>query len=228
MSSPEETITSLASKVNQLRGLYGFDTVKYFTFPSREDVFLRLSNPESSDCGVTAHVALKDGCFGIRSCPVFHNRVDLLGRRGSKADLLSQVIKWFQDNKAKLPLSYKEEKIYINLKAKIQSSEFQDQQFAEEFEAFISSEAKIRGHLVSKDRVGVVVSGKTLESAISNDIAQLGTTDENNGRGIKRAREEDTDMPGGDVEVPRKLSKQGIKRAARRAKVMAIMADAEE
>ncbi|TGO28918.1 hypothetical protein BPAE_0021g00430 [Botrytis paeoniae] len=220
MSLPEETVESLAGKVNQLRGLYGFETVKYFTSPSHEDIFLRLSNQEGSDSGVTAHMGLKGGCFGIRSCPVFHNRVDLLGRRESKADLLSQVMKWFQDNSAKRPMSYKEEKLYISLKAKIQSSEYQDQQFADEYETFINNEAKIRGHLVSKDRVGVVV--------LEQHRTLLDTTDKNNGRGIKRAREEDADTPGGDVEVPRKLSKQGRKGAARRTKAMTILADSQD
>lgn len=96
MSSPEKVIESLAGKVNHLRGLYGFQTVKYFTSPPDEDVFLRLSSQESGDCGVTAHLGLKNGCFGIKGCSVFKNRVDLLGRRESKADLYSQVIKWFQ------------------------------------------------------------------------------------------------------------------------------------
>ncbi|KAF5868670.1 uncharacterized protein Bfra_012318 [Botrytis fragariae] len=175
MSSPEEIFKSLAGKVNQLRGLYGFDKVKYFTSPSHEDVFLHLSNQEGRDCGVTAHMGLKDGCFGIRSCPVFHNRVDLLGRRESKADLSSQVIKWFQDNSAKLHFSHKEEKLLTR----------------------------------------------------RSNLSQLDTTDNNNGRGMKRVREEDTDTPDGDVDVPRKLSKQGRKRAARRSKVMAILADSQ-
>ncbi|KAF7888567.1 uncharacterized protein EAF02_003108 [Botrytis sinoallii] len=191
----------LAGKVNQLCGLYGFETVKYFTSPTCENVFLNLTNQEGSDCDVTANMGLKDGCFGIRGCPVFKNRVDLLGRRESKADLFSQVIKWFQDNSAKLPMSYKEEKLYIT---------------------------KIRGHLVSKDRVGVVVSGTTSNSGLPNDIAQLHITDNNTGRGIKRAREEDTDMPDGDVEVPRKLSKQGRKRAARRTNILAIVAGSQD
>ncbi|TGO51089.1 hypothetical protein BCON_0169g00170 [Botryotinia convoluta] len=221
MSSPEKIIDSLAGKVNKLCGVYGFDTVTYYTSPSHGDVFLRLSNQEGSDCGVTAHMGLKGGCFGIRSCPVFNNRVDLLGRRESKAGLLSQ------DNSAKLPMSYKEENLYINLKAKIQSSESQDQQFVDEHETFINDEAKIRDHLVSQDRVGFVVSGTKSDSIMSNDIAQLDTTDNNIGRGIKRAREEDTGTPGGDNEVPRKLSKQGRKRAARRAKAIEIMTDSQ-
>ncbi|KAF7902410.1 hypothetical protein EAF00_002313 [Botryotinia globosa] len=227
MSSPEKAIETLAGKVNQLRGLYGFETVKYFTSPPNEDIFMRLSDHESSDCGVTAHMGLKDGCFGLRGCPVFNNRVDLLGRRGSKADLYFQIIKWFQDNSARLPMSYKDEKLYITLKAKIQSPESQDQQFAEEYEAFLNDKAKIRLHTASQDRVGVVVSETKLESSNSSDIAQLDTTDNNNGRGIKRDREEDADMPDGDVEVPRKLSKQGRKRAARRAKVIAVVAESQ-
>ncbi|KAF7934419.1 hypothetical protein BELL_0442g00020 [Botrytis elliptica] len=228
MSSPEKVMASLAGKVNQLRGLYGFETVKYFTSPTCEDVFLNLTNQEGSDCGVTANMGLKDGCFGIRGCPVFKNRVDLLGRRESKADLFSQVIKWFQDNSAKLPMSYKEEKLYISLKAKMQCSGDQDQKFADEYETFMINEAKTRGHLVSKDRVGVVVSGITSNSGLPNDIAQLRITDNNTGRGIKRAREEDTDMPDGDVEVRRKLSKQGRKRAARRANILAIVAGSQD
>ncbi|KAF7961112.1 hypothetical protein EAE96_000779 [Botrytis aclada] len=222
MSSPEEIISSLASKVNQLRGIYGFETVKYFTSPSHEDVFLRLSNHESDDCGVTVHIGLKGGCFGIRRCPVFENRVDLLGRRGSKADLFSQILRWFQDNSAMLPMSYKEEKLYISLKTKIQSSASQDQSFADEYEAFINNKVQFRDHLVSQDQAGVAVSVTKSDSTNSNDIAQLDTTDNNNGRGIKRAREEDTDTPGADVEVPRELSKQGRKRAARRAKAIPI------
>ena len=35
-------------------------------------------------------------------------------------------------------------------------------------------------------------------------------------------------MPGGDVEVSRKLSKQARKRAARRANALAIMADSQD
>ncbi|KAK6612084.1 hypothetical protein ACHAPF_004361 [Botrytis cinerea] len=228
----EESVNSLANKVNELRGFYGFETVKYYTSLSNKDVFLRLPNQESSDCGVTAYMGLKGGCFGIKSCPVFSNRVDLLGRRASKADLFSQAIKWFQENSAKLPMSYKEEKLYIALKAKVHSSESQDQQFVEEYETFISNQAKIRDHLVSQNRVGVVVSGAKSNSSISNDTAQnslpLDTTNNNNGRGRKRAREEDTDMPGGDVEVSRKLSKQARKRAARRANALAIMADSQD
>ncbi|KAM0196448.1 hypothetical protein ACHAPC_000163 [Botrytis cinerea] len=229
----EESVNSLANKVNELRGFYGFETVKYYTSLSNKDVFLRLPNQESSDCGVTAYMGLKGGCFGIKSCPVFSNRVDLLGRRASKADLFSQAIKWFQENSAKLPMSYKEEKLYIALKAKVHSSGSQDQQFVEKYETFISNQAKIRDHLVSQNRVGVVVSGAKSNSSISNDTAQnslpLDTTNNNNnGRGIKRAREEDTDMPGGGMEVPRKLSKQARKRAARRANALAIMADSQD
>ncbi|TGO55522.1 hypothetical protein BOTNAR_0243g00020 [Botryotinia narcissicola] len=228
MSLPEKAIETLAGKVNQLRGLYGFETVKYFTSPPNEDVFIRLSVQESSDCGVTAHMGLKDGCFGLRGCPVFKNRIDLLGRRGSKADLYSQIIQWFQDNSARLPMSYKEEKLYITLKAKMQSSNSQDQQFAKEYEAFLNDKVKIRVHTASQDRVGVVVSETKSESSNSRIIPQLHTTDNNNGRGIKRDREEDADMAGGDVEVPRKLSKQGRKRAARRAKVIAVVADSQD
>ncbi|TEY29595.1 hypothetical protein BOTCAL_0931g00020 [Botryotinia calthae] len=232
MSWPEESINSLANKVNELRGLYGFVTVKYYTSPSNEDVILRLPNQQSGDCGVTAYMGLRGGCFGIKSCPVFSNRVDLLGRRNSKADLFSQAIKWFQENSAKLPMSYKDEKFYISLKAKVHSSGSQDQQFAEEYETFISNQAKIRDHLVSQNRVGVVVSGAKSDSSISNDTAQnslpLDTTNNNNGRGIKRAREEDTDMPGGDVEFSQKLSKQARKRAAIRANALAIMADSQD
>ncbi|TGO18589.1 hypothetical protein BTUL_0009g01090 [Botrytis tulipae] len=228
MSSPEKGIKTLAGKVNQLCGLYGFEMVKYFTSPPNEDVFMRLSDQQSGDCGVTAHMGLKNGCFGLRSCPVFKNRVDLLGRRGSKADLYSQVIQWFQDNSARLPMSYKEEKLYISLKAKIQSSESQDQEFAEEYEAFLNGEAKVRVHIASQDRVEVVVPETKLESSNSSDIAQLDTTDNINGRGIKRDREEDADMPDGDVEVPRKLSKQGRKRAKRKAKVIAVVAESQD
>ncbi|TGO39916.1 hypothetical protein BHYA_0045g00100 [Botrytis hyacinthi] len=209
MSSPEKSIETLAAKVNQLGGLYGFETVKYFTSPPNEDVFLHFSNQESSDCGVTAHMGLKDGCFGIRGCPVFKNRVDLLGRRESKADLFSQVIKWFQS------------------KAKIQSSKSQNQRFAEEYETFINDEAKIRVYTTSQNRVGAVASGTKSDSTNSSDIAQPDITKNNDGRGIKRARDEDTDMPNGDVEVPRNLSKQGRKRAARRANVIAVVADSQ-
>ncbi|THV51079.1 hypothetical protein BGAL_0124g00090 [Botrytis galanthina] len=227
MSSPGKVIESLAGKVNQLRGLYGFQTVKYFTSPPDEDVFLRLSSQESGDCGVTAHLGLKDGCFGIKGCPVFKNRVDLLGRRESKADLYSQLIKWFQDNSARLPMSYKEEKLYVSLRAKIQSSGSQDQQFAEEYETFINKEAKIRGHTASQARVGVVASEVKSDSSNSRDVAQPDINENNDGRGIKRAREEDTDMPDDDVKVPRKLSKQGRKRAARRSEVIAVVADSQ-
>ncbi|KAM0142354.1 hypothetical protein ACHAO1_001223 [Botrytis cinerea] len=205
MTWTEESVNSLANKVNELRGFYGFETVKYYTSLSNKDVFLRLPNQESSDCGVTAYMGLKGGCFGIKSCP---------------------------ENSAKLPMSYKEEKLYIALKAKVHSSGSQDQQFVEEYETFISNQAKIRDHLVSQNRVGVVVSGAKSNSSISNDTAQnslpLDTTNNNNGRGRKRAREEDTDMPGGDVEVSRKLSKQARKRAARRANALAIMADSQD
>lgn len=67
MTWTEESVNSLANKVNELRGFYGFETVKYYTSLSNKDVFLRLPNPESSDCGVTAYMGLKGGCFGIRA-----------------------------------------------------------------------------------------------------------------------------------------------------------------
>ena len=70
-------------------------------------------------------------------------------------------------------MSYKEEKLYIALKAKVHSSVSQDQQFVEEYETFISNQAKIRDHLVSQNRVGVVVSGAKSNSSISNDTAQV-------------------------------------------------------
>lgn len=70
-------------------------------------------------------------------------------------------------------MSYKEEKLYISLKAKIQSSGSQDQQFAEEYETFINKEAKICGHTASQDGVGVVASEAKSDSSNSRDVAQV-------------------------------------------------------
>ncbi|ESZ91033.1 hypothetical protein SBOR_8575 [Sclerotinia borealis F-4128] len=231
MSSPEEIKAALARELNQLRKLYGFQTSIYFTSPSRKEVILRLSREEENDPGLTANISLTGGCFAIRSCPVFKSRVGLLGRRESKIQLSSQVINWFKNNRAKFPMTYKEEQQYIDLKARMRLVHTQEHQFAYELEAFINNEVESRQHLASQKKAGSVVSGMKPDSpSITKDMAQLKlNTSSHNKRGAKRARDQDTEMGGDDdnIEVPRKLSKQAKRRATKRERALAALADAQ-
>ncbi|KAF7857024.1 hypothetical protein EAF04_009784 [Stromatinia cepivora] len=238
MSSPEEIKDSFAREVNILREIYGFETLIYFTSMSREGLILCLATHKHKGGAIVAN---------IRGCPVFKNRVDVPGRLESGAGLSSRAMAWFgvcngnilglvtygihtdEDNRATFPMTYEEEKQYIELKAKMQSIPSQYHQFADKCEASINKEVKFRDYFASQDQPGVDVSGTKPDARMSNDAAQLQseTTCSNNRRGTKRTRDEDAEISDIDVgvEVPRKLSKQARNRAAKRAKTLATIAD---
>ncbi|KAI9648655.1 hypothetical protein NHQ30_003293 [Ciborinia camelliae] len=119
------------------------------------------------------------------------------------------------DNRTKLPMTYKEERQFIDLRAKIRSTQAQDQKFADDFEAFVENEIKDRRHLGSKDQVLSVVSRMKVDfSSVCNDMAQLQLSG-NNKLGTKRARDEDTEMNADKVGVSPRLNKRARNRAAK-------------